>query len=263
LDIDSEQYAGLIVDLKNINTLGLNVANDWKRTYKSSNVSRTYHIGPAIAETDTFEYLPPLAIPQIADLGPDNQRAPGVLVNPAAKWTTAYYVQPKADESFYCYSSLYKSWPEKLHNAQKSEQDFSDLVHSTKDIQGLVEDFGRYRELKNFDRIYVGADTLAAWLMKMATQLYENENNVFPANERIFSGQIAYSFMLDIKPSVDLKFSYAAYVINPFVPDLSGGIEHSSQFSIYLNTLHSAVALSAKAGNTCNPNVPMHKCAVK
>jgi hypothetical protein len=248
ISLDGEQFAALSVDLKNINTSGINVQNDWKFTYPVR--TATLHVGPAIAETNTFEYLPPLAIPQIADLGPARQRPATAPLHPAAIWSTAYYLQTTTDSAFYCYSSLAKSQAVTLEDAAK-------------DIQGLVEDSGIYKELKNYQRIYVGSQTLASWLEKMAKQLYANQNTIFPTAENVLPGQIAYTFTLDLKPSMDLKYTYVASVINPFVPDISGAVEHSSQFSIFLNTIYSAAALGAKGGNSCNKDVPNAKCLQK
>jgi hypothetical protein len=248
INLDETQYAALGIDLKNINTVTVNTPNDWKNSYKNSPVTRDYHIGPSIAETDTFEYVPPLAIPQNADLGPavsynppDHPKLPG-----AARFSTIYFYHPKNDAKnhYYCYKSL-------AHSSS------STLIEAATDVQLLLTNEDRAPDFTNFDRIYVGKVTLANWLQNMAKQLNYNSHTILPTPENVLVGQIAYTFTLDVKPSIDLKYTYMANVISPFAPELSAGVEHSGQFSIYLNTPQSVPATQAKGGNSCNNTVSM------
>jgi hypothetical protein len=185
-----------------------------------------------------------LAIPQNADLGPTVSYNPpnGPPPAHAAVYSTIYFYQPSDDESFYCYKSL-------AFSHAKSMEDAAD------DIEALLVNADGAERFAQFKRIYVRTITLANWLQEMAGQLGYNSHTLLPTPENVLVGQIGYTFTLDWKPSVDLKYTYTGYVVNPFVPELSAGVEHSGQFSIYLNTAQSVPVTQAKTGNSCNKSV--------
>lgn len=250
--LDKKQYAALGVDLKNIDIAGVTINNDWKNVFKNSPVVRDFHIGPAITATNTYEFLPPLAIQQVADLGPAKSFDPpgAPPLPPAKRYSSIFYRQPTSDAPFYCYKSLANSRA-------------STLVDAIEQIQTLVVNGSGSQDYANFDRVFVGPYTLAQWLQNIAADLTENSHTIFATPESLIVGQIAYTFTLDIKPAMDFKYTYMANVVNPFVPDLSASLEHSSTFSIFLNTPNALAALTAKQGNTCNASVPAVTCPVK
>jgi hypothetical protein len=252
--LDEKQYAALILDLKNIDTANASVGNDWKLASKTTSISRTYHLGPSVGLTNTFDYNPPLAVPQNADLGPtvDSVDPPDPR-DPGRFFSTIYHRSGPYDKEFYCYKSLYS----------KTSQT-NTLEQAADDIQLLVahQDPAAIEHVQ-FTRIYVGPITLAKWLQNMAAELAENQNTVFPTGEAVLNGQLVYTFTLDVKPAMDIKYTFAATVINPFVPDLSGGQEHSTMFSIYLNNEQAPTALAAKLGTACNASIRGANCKPK
>ncbi|WP_157235094.1 hypothetical protein [Methylosinus sp. LW4] len=247
IEIDSKQFAAIGFDVKNITNLGINIQNDWKRPHL--NISRTFHIGPTYSDTRTFEYAPPMAIAQVADLGPGkNFYKPGTpKIPPASAYTGAYFYHPTTDEHFYCYKSLAYSNSKTLFDAAN-------------EIQQLVEHTKSYSQYAQFQRIYVGERTLAHWLQDKAADLTKNRHTMFPTPESIAIGQIYYTFTLDAKPGIDARYTLTATVINPFIPDISGSLEHSMMFYVTLNTPDAAISLGAKQGNACNKEVKDAKC---
>jgi hypothetical protein len=239
IELDEAQYAALGVDIKNIDMATLSMPGDWKTMKKTSAVVRDSHFGPAMAETNTFEYIPPLAIPQYADLGPAvSFNPPGQQTPRAALWSSIYNFQPTTDESFYCYRSLAFS------HAVSAED-------AANEIETLLLDGPGAQNFAQFQRIYVGTVTLAKWLQDMTGQLSYNAHTSFGTYESVVVGQIEYTFTLDFKPSIDAKYTYMGYVVNPFVPELSASVEHSGQFTIVLNTDNAVPATTAKQGNSC------------
>jgi hypothetical protein len=240
IQLDEAQYAALGVDIKNINIATLNAPVDWKTT--KGVVVRDTHLGPSMAETNTFEYIPPLAIPQYADLGPTvSFNPPGKRPPRAALWSSIYNFQPTTDESFYCYRSLALS-----HSVTAED--------AANEIETLLLEGPGAKDFAQYERIYVGPVTLAKWLQDMTGQLGYNSHTSFDTYESVVVGQIGYTFTLDFKPSIDAKYTYMDLVVNPFVPELSASVEHSGQFTIVLNTVSSVPATTAKQGNTCIAN---------
>jgi hypothetical protein len=94
--MDSKQYAAVSLDVKNINIGNANIPNDWKGATIHS-ITRDFHVGVSYVDTGTFEFVPPFAIPQTADLGPSRNFAlPGSpLVAKAAKYTMLIFTNPQ------------------------------------------------------------------------------------------------------------------------------------------------------------------------
>jgi hypothetical protein len=78
----------------------------------------------------------------------------------------------------------------------------------------LLENEEAAQPFINYDRVHVGGVTLAAWLQKMAHQLNYNGHTVFLTAENVLASQIDHTFTIDIKPSLDLKYTYTANVVN-------------------------------------------------
>ena len=69
--------------------------------------------------------------------------------------------------------------------------------------------------------------------------------------ESVLPGQLEYSFILDVKPALDSKFTFTDNFYSPIIPDISASLEHSTMFTLYLNTPYALASLQAKGGNSC------------
>jgi hypothetical protein len=135
------------------------------------------------------------------------------------------------------------------------------LRQAADEIQNCIDrGNSSYFSYENYRRIFVGTRTLASWIQSKAAELTENQHTIFATAENMLPGQISYTFTLDLKPSLDVKYSYMALVVSPFVPELTISQEHSAAFSFVLNTPDAATTLTAKTGNTCNKDVPGANC---
>jgi hypothetical protein len=238
LDIDSKQYGSMQGDFKYIDSLTAGLGFDWKYVLTPV-TTRTYAAGPSYSQTRTFESIQAIAIPQNADLGSTKSWVgPGEITPITKKYTTLYNRQPKEDLDFFCYSSFFNS------KAQK-------LLDAIDDVQQLVLGSEGTEKLINFHRVYVGQVTLAKWLQDQATKLSLTYRTFRDNTENFLPGQFEYTFTLDVKPSITASYSLTHQIINPFIPSISVNLEHSTNFSIFLNTVYSVPALQAKGGNSC------------
>ena len=254
LPIDSTQYAALTVDFKNVDTLSLTLGYDWKKqnllapktSYRSFDVT-DYHVGPSYSDTRTFEYIQTIGLPQSADLGPTKDPDPLPQPNKfyPGRFSGVFFRAIAEDSEFYCYKSLWERHP----------TDISGLIN---DVQDLVENNDAGDRFRNFKRIYIGEDrglTFAKWLQNTSTDTVVNQLPIYQSSEALYNGQLEYTFTIDVKPGLDLKYTLVAALTNPLVPEVSGSIEHSSQFAIFLNSPNSLPAFGAKTGNSCDPNL--------
>jgi hypothetical protein len=252
IDIDSKQYASLQADTKNIDSYTASLGVDWKYVGTPMTNFTSYHIGPAYSQTRTFEGIQPIAVPQDADLGSSKSFIePGDPPTPkAASYTTLYNQHPREDEAFYCYKSFVGSTASSLKDA-------------INDVQQLLVHAPAYEQFVNFQRIYVDGITLANWLQNRAADMSENYRTFQDSPENVLPGQFEYAFTLDVKPSLDLKYTFAQNAITPLIPELSGNLEHSGTFTLYLNTPYALASLQAKNGNSCIGEVVMGVCKPK
>jgi hypothetical protein len=250
IDIDSNQYASLQGDFKNIDLYTATLGVDWKYVL-SPVISNDYHLGPSFTQTRTFESIQPIAVPQNGDLGASSSILdPGDPLPPkAVVYTTLYNRHPVEDEHFYCYASFYNSPSTSLENA-------IDDVHRL-----LIDDpAAEQKNLIHFKRIHVDGITLAKWLQDQTASMSAEYRTFQNTGEAALPGQLEYAFTLDIKPSLDLKFTRTTAVLTPLAPELSGSLEHSTQFTLYINTEYSTASLSAKTGSSCNGKVKNGVC---
>jgi hypothetical protein len=172
----------------------------------------------------------------------------------ASQYSHIYFAQPPQDHEYYCYKSLFKSTS-------------SSLLDAISDLQHLLQNDAGWAEKSQFTRTFVGGRniTLAHWLQSVSADAEINEKTVLPAAEIFNLGQAEYTFTLDVKPGIDLKYTLAANYLNPFVPEASGSLEQSSNFTVFLNAVAAPFALNAKTGNTCNEAglIPPAKCPNK
>lgn len=239
IDIDSNQFAAISVDYKHINGLTVGGGIDFKELGALRNSSLTNRLGPSITDTRTFQLTQPMVLSQAADLGPRRTFNPIGRKQPAASaFTTAYNAQPSPDEEFYCYKSLFEL------------QDSATLLDAIRDIHALVVHREGWRDYPNFQRIWVGDITLAEWLQSTASDMARNEKTIFDTVESILIGQLNYQFSLNIKPSLEYRYTLTASLINPLVVGGAASMDHNSAFSIFINTPYAAPSVAARIGNT-------------
>jgi len=244
LDIDSAQFASLTTDFKNVDTLTMTIGYDWKKIVDAKGGFFDWHIGPSYADTRTFQLTQQHAISQAAALGPQDSATPkGATPPKAASFSTIYNALPQADESFYCYKSLFNSTSITLEDAAD-------------DIQHLLQHDPGWEVFANFTRVIVGPRfvTLAKWLQDTATEMSKNERTIYDTSEKVLNGQLQYQFILDVKPSIDPKYTLMAGHLSPVVPSATISLQHAGTFTIYLNAEFAAAALQAKSGNAKLPS---------
>jgi hypothetical protein len=234
LDLDDKEYANIQVDLKTIDTLGLSLGIDEKFPYgPAGGFSRTWHLGPGDTTTWTYARSNLFAVPQNATLGPTTQTGESA--------SQFYGDADRQDASFFCFTASKPEAP----------------IYSADLIEALVHH--QRADLENFHRIWVvGSErmTLARWLEVMATEMSKNYLAQGPYTESLIPGQINYAFTLEVKPSIDLKYTLISHVYNPLVPEFSFSKDDTSTFSLFLNTEYAKAAYGAKNGTAAIPSAP-------
>jgi hypothetical protein len=221
-DLDDGLYGLFYLDLKVVDTLGLatGTAIDNKKAL-SSTASQTWHFGPSVGVTDTYELNWSFAIKQDAGfetLDGDLRPLPGNAPYP---------------RTLQCYSS----------------------IPQEETLDGLAA--GNHSELEQFKRIYVnGSKPLAYWLLQngelMAAAATTSRKDITRpklTENAIFTGQMVYSFIVQVSGGLDVKFSLLTNVWNPLAGDVSGGVAQTNTLFFYINGSKSAVASNAKGGN--------------
>ena len=226
IDLDERKFGVLQVDLKTIDTLGLTLGVDWKTLVDKAGNSQTWHLGPSSTAFKTYIRTTVFALPQDGTLGPSKRNGQHV---PRLSGST-----DAVDADFFCY-------------AENSDE--RPLNYGLENVEILV--VHGWPKIEQFDRIYVdGSMTLAAWLEQtISREMAKSWLAKGDYMEAVYAGQLQYSFALDIKPGIDLKYTLVANSISPLVPDLSASRENSGTFTLDLNTLHVVAALGAKNGS--------------
>lgn len=252
IDIDATQYASIQADLKYIDNMSLSSGFDWQFIAQPDVLYQTYGVGPGLSQSRTFQSIEPIALPQYADFGPLKNFGPpnDPKLPKASKYTRLYASQPAEDEEFYCYDSFYQS-------------ESADIEDAIFDVQKLVVNDAEYHKYVRFSRIYVDGHTLAEWLQLKTIDMSSNYQTIHATYETVIPGQLVYNFTLFLKPSISVGYKAFGGLLNTLSAGAGGGIEHSSNFSIYFNTPYSQAALQAKGGNTCVGKVVDGVCRVK
>ncbi|WP_316172495.1 MULTISPECIES: hypothetical protein [unclassified Bradyrhizobium] len=226
IDLDEGKYGALQVDLKTIDTVGLTLGVDWKTAPIPSGKSQTWHLGPSLNGFKTYTRTTVFALPQDGKLGPSKR-------NMQSKSDLAGE-DGAEDAGFFCYVEPPSERP---------------LKRTVADIEALVAH--QIPEVEKFERIYVdGTATLAQWLERtISREMAKSWLAKGDYMESVYAGQLQYSFALDIKPGIDLKYTLIANSISPLVPDLSASRENSGTFTLNLNTQHVVAAFGAKNGS--------------
>jgi hypothetical protein len=225
IDIDNTKFGGLQVDLKTIDALGMSLGIDWKAHVDTHGRFHTWHIGPALNGTKTYTQTNVFAIPQDGKLGPSQRGTPSPRLSGDAD---------AEDSDFFCYLE---------------QRDAPKLKAELKNFEALAAH--QIPEVENFDRIYIdGKQPLAQWLMEtLSAEAAKSSLARQDYMESAYAGQLQYSFALDVKPSMDLKYTLVATVINPYIPDFTASRDSSGTFTLALNTYLALAAAGARGGN--------------
>jgi hypothetical protein len=225
VDIDDSKFGGLQVDLKTIDALGLSVGLDWKTQIEPGGRFHTWHIGPALNGSKTYTRTTVFAIPQDDKLGQSQRGSPSPRLSGDAQ----------ADDSdFFCYLE---------------QRDAAKLKADLETFEALAAH--KIPQVENFDRIYVdGPQPLAQWLMeKISAETAKSSLARQDYMESAYAGQLQYSFALEVKPSMDLKYTMVATVINPYVPEFTASRDSTGTFTLALNTHLATAAAGARSGS--------------
>jgi hypothetical protein len=235
LNLDNNEYGAIDANLKTIDTAGVTVGLDWKTHVTKSGESHDWHFGPALTGSKTYILDNLYGVAQDALLGPNvapTSYNPGGP--PLAQPNKFYQDADSGDIDFFCY--------------KKQSGDVAPPV-------GLetLEELSAHAlpQYENFDRIFIdGLTPLAKWLEAKGADMSRNYLAKGAYMESIMPGQISYSFALDIKPSLDGKFTLVATVLSPYTLDVSGSREDTDTFTVYLNTETGKFASGGKTGGT-------------
>ncbi|MFF8800959.1 MULTISPECIES: hypothetical protein [unclassified Methylobacterium] len=220
LDIADNLFAGVYVDLKEVDTKSLTVGfNRISRLvdYKSL----TLAAGPSVSETDTFEVAQNFAVLQSAR-----------IYRPFYGKTSIPEHRPAA-EDFDCYNSL-------PHGGDINFQDVSANLYGS-----------------NFKRIWVGSDqTLSQWLQNITVDMSKNYLTSIDSREIMAPGQISYSFALSYKLGIGGSYELIAQIWNPLSVTPAASIERTSTFRFIFNTNYAPIARAADTGAVGVDKVP-------
>jgi hypothetical protein len=246
MDLDPERYGTLDVTLKTIDSLGLALGIDWKTQIDKSGAFHDWHFGPGLAATKTYNREVVFAVPQDGRLGPDVRTEDGT-VPPHERSPLA---DPEAqDRDFFCFLQKDNIVAPPIT---------TETINKASAALQFLEKLARHElpELENFQRIWVdGTTPLAEWLEKVSAETAKGffSATQYPYTGAIIPGQVNYSFGLEVKPSVDLKFTLIATVINPEVPDVMISRDNTGTFQMFLNNTHAAAAFGGKQGTATIP----------
>lgn len=231
LAVDRYKWGAITTDFKGVNSLSASIGIDLKQIPDDLH-SRTWHLGPSIGGTATYDRAQTYVVPQFASIGPTR----GALDLDGDATLQIYRdLSSEVDRDYFCYKQL--KLPANAEDYQVRFQDLERLVS------------GGFPEAENFTRIRVDASRpLAVWLMSTGRQMAQNAVSITTNNETLYAGQLSYSFALEIKPSVDAKLTLIARNLNPLVPALSASIDDTNTFTIFLNARESDAAVTAKSG---------------
>jgi hypothetical protein len=238
IDVDDNQYAAIDANLKTLDMASLTVGLDWKTNVNKAGESHDKHLGPGISASKTYIADTLYAVPQDSRLGP---KTPPDSFEPSSSKRVHqpqkfYQDADSSDVDYYCY---------------KNERGMPAPHADLRTFEALSDH--QYPQFENFDRIYVASDNfvpLARWLQIQGTEMAQATLSIDKNMENILPGQLSYSFALDVKPSIDLKYTLVATVISPAVPELMASREDTDTFTIYLNTKSAKFASGGKSGGT-------------
>lgn len=212
IDIADDLFAGVYVDLKEVDIKSLTVGFDRisrLRDFKSL----TFAAGPSVTTTDTFEVKQSFALLQSAKLYRPKYQAASIAEH-----------RPSAP-GFDCYKDL----------PAGNKIDFQEVS---------ANQYG-----SDFQRIRVGADqTLSQWLQNLTAGMSKNYLSSVDNKEILAPGQISYEFSLDYRLGIDGKYELIAQVWNPLSVEPTASIQRTSTFRFILNTNYAPISAAADSG---------------
>jgi hypothetical protein len=216
-----DELSAVFLDLKVIDNIGIPsgaAATTVNQTILSNGGvdKRTWHLGPSIADTNTYELNWPFVVAQNAAL--DLSHHEGGREKSAS-----------ANDFFPCYHNL---------PARPAEPS----------LEGLARH--QFPEMENFARIYVdGTETLAGWMLNSSAELgtayFEKNQNV---TEIMYPAQMLYTFTVQFGFGVDASLSLITAKWNPVGLDIAGSTQQTSMLTLYINGKDSINAYAAKVG---------------
>ncbi|MBA9063111.1 hypothetical protein GGQ91_002499 [Methylobacterium fujisawaense] len=218
LDIGDALYAGIFVDLKDVDTFSLTVGGT-RVVPLSPEKAINWTFGPSANQVNTFELVQNFAMQQNASLS-DPQDLPLNLRR----------THGPLNEQFRCFDRL-----------RDSKSEFIDYV-SLSD--------GTRNDLARFERIYVnGSITLSQWLYNVASTMSKNFLSSVENREVLAPGQLSYSFVFNYTLGLNGKYSLVASLWRPL--DIGGSVskEHTSSFQMIFNTNYAIAAAGARNGS--------------
>jgi hypothetical protein len=236
LALDDNEYAAIDANLKTADMASLTVGIDWKTHVTKAGESHDKHLGPGITTTKTYIADNLYGVPQDARLGPTAPPVGYLPPAPLPQPPKFYQETDSGDVDYFCY---------------KKEPSMAAPAVNLQTFEALSDH--ELPQFENFDRIFIAADTfvpMAKWLEAKGADMSRNLLSIGTNMENILPGQLSYSFALDIKPSIDLKYTLVATVISPYVPELMASREDTDTFTIYLNTQYAKFASGGKSGGT-------------
>jgi hypothetical protein len=236
LNLDDNEYGAIDANLKTVDSVSLTVGLDWKTKVDKFGRSHDKHLGPGLSGSKTYIVDNLFALAQDSRLGPTVAPANYNPSTPLPQSNKFYQDTDSGDIDFFCY--------------KKDRDQPAPIVNLD-----VMEELANHElpQYENFDRIYVAGIPLvplAKWLELKGAEMSQSYLAQGPYMESIFPGQLSYSFALEIKPSIDLKYTMIATVINPYVPEIMASRDDTDTFTIYLNTVTGKFASGGKTGGT-------------
>ena len=217
--LDPSQLSAVFLDLKVIDNIGIpsgSSATTINQTFLSNGGmdKRTWHVGPNIADTNTYELNWPFVVAQSSTLDlthyDDNS---GKRIS--------------ANDYFPCYHNL----PPHFGG--------SPAQHNLADVEALARHV--HPEMENFARIYVdGTEALAGWLIDRSSQLdtalfpkHHRDSSKNNNDERMFPAQMIYTFTVQFGFGGDASLSLiTASRWSPVGLDIAGSTQQTSMLTI-------------------------------
>jgi hypothetical protein len=213
-----DELSAVFLDLKVIDNIGIpsgSAATTVNQTILSNGGvdKRTWHLGPSISDTNTYELNWPFVVAQNSTL--DLSHHEGDRQKPES-----------ANNFFPCYHNL----------------------PANPNLEGLARH--QFPEMENFARIYIdGTESLAGWMLDSSAELgtaYFEKNQ--KATEIMYPAQMLYTFTVQFGFGADASLSLITAKWNPVGLDIAGSTQQTSMLTLYINGKDSINAYAAKVG---------------
>jgi hypothetical protein len=213
--LDETQLSAVFLDLKVIDNIGIpsgSSGTNVNQTFLSNGGvdKRTWHLGPTVSDTNTYELNWPFVIPQDAKLDLSKIRRAA-----------------ETNDYFPCYRPIPKG------------------ITSEDLAWHKYPDFERFSRI-----FVDGTEPLAGWLLnnsgELGTALFPRANG--GKNEKMFPAQMIYTFTVQFGFGADASLSLITARWNPIALDIAGSTQQTSVLTIYVNGYDSLNANGARTG---------------